>query len=175
MKASRLLMSSGAALLAVAVLRLAPLRSASAQESDLWSSQASTDSDVTPDAEVTPDATPITVTGEWQGTINDNLRGSGTITADFTQKKAKVAGSWNTFGDLGTLLGTVTNHSAKIVFTFVPKKPYIHCRFTLKSTSASDSAIIGTYKFTACGPLTKVENGTINISPVAATADAGQQ
>jgi hypothetical protein len=176
MKVPGLIAFISAAFLMIASMCVASPRLARAQESDLWESEGSTASDITSDSDVTPDtkAPLITVSGQWAGTIDDNLRGSGAITADFNQKKAKLAGTWTAFGDIGTLLGTVTSDSSKITFTFVPKKPYIHCRFTLKSTSASDSAIVGTYKFAACGPLTKEETGTINISP-APPPDAGQQ
>jgi hypothetical protein len=122
--------------------------------------EAGANTEVAPDVEA-----PITVTGQWAGTISDNLRVDGSFNADFTQKNEKLTGTWDAFGDFGNVVGTVTSHSARITFIFFPKKPYIHCRFTLTSTSASDSEIIGTYKFAACGPLTRKEHGTIDIGP----------
>jgi hypothetical protein len=143
-------------------------QSAVTQASDVWGNQGAvddnSDAQSAPDTEVSPDvAAPITVTRA--GSISDNLRGDGSFNANFTQKKGKLTGTWDAFGDFGNVVGTVTSKSAKITFIFFPKKPYIHCRFTLTSKSASDSEIIGTYKFAECGPLTKKEHGTIDISP----------
>jgi hypothetical protein len=170
MKVLRLIVFTSVAFFALATMCVTWPSSASAQDSDLWENQIPQDSAVSSDADVAPDvkAPPITVTGQWQGTINDNLRGSGTISATFTQNKSKLTGSWAAFGDFGTVTGTVTRNSAKITFTFFPKKPFIHCRFFLKSTSASDTEIIGAYKFAACGPLTRKEFGTIDITPLPA-------
>jgi hypothetical protein len=181
MKVSRLIMFGSAAMFAVSttwIVSPSPARaqesdqSAVSQASDVWGNQGavdssdSSDAQSAPDAEVSPDvAVPITVTGPWAGSISDNLRGDGSFNADFTQKKGKLTGTWDAFGDFGNVVGTVTSRSAKITFIFFPKKPYIHCRFTLTSKSASDTEIIGTYKFAECGPLTKKEHGTIDISP----------
>jgi len=147
-------------------------QSVAAQASDVWGNQEpaassdTTDAAESTDAEVAPDIkAPITVSGQWTGGISDNLRGDGSISADFVQKKGKLTGTWDAFGDFGNIVGTVNSKSAKITFIFFPKKPFIHCRFTLTSTSASDTEITGTYKFTACGPLTRKEHGTIDISP----------
>jgi len=181
MKLPRLFVFGSAAIFAVASTCAISRPSASAQEpdpstvaqaSDIWGSQGPADTSDGSDAATTPDAgtdpdvnPPLTVTGAWAGGISDNLRGTGSFHAIFTQKGAKLTGSWYALGDFGTVVGTVTSHSAKITFIFFPKKPYIHCRFTLTSTSASDSDITGPYKFAACGSLTKIERGSIDISP----------
>jgi hypothetical protein len=183
MKLSRVFLFGSAAMFAAATSCLISIPSAHAQDSDqsavaqasdVWGSQGpddttdGSDAAATPDTEVAPDVKPpLTVSGDWEGTISDNLRGDGSFNADFTQKNAKLTGTWSAFGDFGNVVGTVTSHSAKITFIFFPKKPYIHCRFTLTSTSASDSEIIGKYKFAECGPLTKKEHGTIDLSPAA--------
>jgi len=181
MKLLRLFVCGSAAVFAVASMSVISAPSARAQESDqsavarasdVWGSQGPADTSdgsdaaATPDTGVAPDVKPpLTVTGDWEGSISDNLRGTGSFNANFTQKGAKLTGAWESFGDFGSIVGTVTSHSAKITFIFVPKKPYIHCRFTLTSTSASDSEIFGKYRFAECGPLTDKEHGTINISP----------
>jgi hypothetical protein len=176
MKVLRLIAITSAALFAFITADAARPHSAKAQESelsaatqaaDIWGDQSSTGSIQGSDIE-SPDAKPplLSITGNWQGSISDNLRGNGAISADFTQNKAKLTGTWNAFGDFGNVVGKVTSHSAKITFVFFPKRPFIHCRFTLTSTSASDTEIIGNYKFTACGPLTRKEHGTIDITPI---------
>jgi hypothetical protein len=181
MKLSRLMMFGSAVMFAVSTTWIVPPSPASAQESDPSAvSQASdvgeargpsdssdsSGAQASPDTEVAPEfAAPITVTGQWAGGISDNLRGDGSFNADFIQKKGKLTGTWDAFGDFGNVVGTVNGKSARITFIFFPKRPFIHCRFTFTSTSASDSEITGTYKFSACGPLTRKEHGTIDISP----------
>jgi hypothetical protein len=180
MRLSRLVMIGSVALFAVATTCISSLpasaqdsdQSAATQASNVWGNQEpaassdTTDAAESTDMEVAPDIkAPITVSGQWTGSISDNLRGDGSISADFAQKKGKLTGTWDAFGDFGNIVGTVNSKSAKITFIFFPKKPFIHCRFTLTSTSASDTEITGTYRFTACGPLTRKEHGTIDISP----------
>jgi len=184
MKLTRRVVFASAAIFAATTWIVSPL-STSAQESDqstgaqapdVWGNQELPDSAAGSGTEVNPDDStpdsnpPLTVTGQWVGNITDNPAGDSSFTATFTQKKGKLTGAWET-GNLngitysGDLVGTVTSHSAKITFIMYPDKSYPHCHFILTSTSASDSEIIGTYKFAGCDKASKKEHGTIDISP----------
>jgi hypothetical protein len=179
MKLTRRVVFASAAIFAATTCVVSPLstsaqesdQSTGAQTSDVWGNQGLPDSAADSDTEVNPDDStpdsnpPLTVTGDWVGNVADNMTGDSSFTATFTQKKGKLMGTWDTFQFSGTLVGSVTSHSAKITFTFYPEKPYPHCHFILTSTSASDSEIMGTYKFAECDKASKKEHGTIDISP----------
>jgi hypothetical protein len=112
---------------------------------------------------------PLTISGMWSGTIDDNLAGDGTLDVDFTEApNGDLTGDWSFQFDAGTDYGTIkgkaTSDGVAISFIFVPKKPYVHCKFSIK-TKASDTEISAPYHFTACGSLTKTEHGTLSISP----------
>src|SRR5271170_6286952 len=179
MKLTRRLVFASAAIFAATTCIVSPLstraqesdKSAGARASDVWGNQGLPDSDAGSDTEANPDDStpdsnpPLTVTGDWVGNISDNMTGDSSFTATFTQKKAKLMGMWEAFKFYGTLVGSVTSQSAKISFIFYPEKPYIHCHFIFTSTLASDSEIMGTYKFAECDKASKKEHGTIDISP----------
>jgi len=141
---------------------------AHAQDSSIFGGQQS-DQD---DTAASPDAKkpPLTVSGSWSGTIDDNLAGSGTLDVDFTEApNGALTGDWSfAFSqgtDFGTIKGKATNKDVAISFIFVPKAPFIHCKFSMSDAHATDTNISGKYHFTACGPLTKKEHGHLMIAP----------
>ena len=141
---------------------------ARAQDSSVFGSQQPSQSD----AEASPDAKkpPLTVSGTWTGTLEDNLAGPGTLDVDFTEApNGQLSGSWSfafsSGTDFGTIVGKATSNKVAIQFIFIPKAPYVHCKFSMTDAHASDTDIAGKYHFTACGPHTHDEHGTLQIGP----------
>ena len=167
MKISRFVLILGAvALFSVSTLAFA-ISGAHAQDQDgsIFSGQQD-DSSVSPDKKKPP----LNISGDWSGSLDDNLAGEGILDAEFTEtSNGTLGGTWSfTFGsgtDFGTIKGKATSDKVSITFVFAPKPPFIHCRFSVSDKHASDSDISGNYKFTACGPLTKHERGSLDISP----------
>ncbi|MHB8382098.1 MAG: hypothetical protein ACYDC3_07130 [Candidatus Binataceae bacterium] len=113
---------------------------------------------------------PLTVTGAWSGTLDDNLAGPGTLDVNFTQApNGQLSGSWSfafsSGTDFGTVVGKASSSKVAIQFIFAKKPPYIHCKFSVADIHATDTDIAGNYHFTACGPHTRDERGTLSISP----------
>jgi hypothetical protein len=110
----------------------------------------------------------LSIAGGWSGTINDSLGGPGTFTAEFSQTKNKVGGTWSAvFKDLtnnGSITGTVTTDSATIDLDR-PLTGFPHCHSVLRAKPASDTSISGPYTVSSCGKLFKGEHGTISITP----------
>jgi hypothetical protein len=110
----------------------------------------------------------LNVAGSWSGTIDDSLGGTGTFTAEFSQTKNKVGGTWSAvFKDLtnnGSISGTVTTDSATIDLDH-PLTGFPHCHSVLRAKPASDTSISGPYTVSSCGKLFKGEHGTISITP----------
>lgn len=141
---------------------------AHAQDSSIFDGQQSAQGDTA----TSPDTKkpPLTISGPWSGTIDDNLAGTGTLDVDFTEaSNGTLTGDWSfEFSegtDFGTIKGKATSDKVAISFIFAKKPPYIHCKFSVADKHATDTDISGPYRFTACGPLTKKEHGTLNISP----------
>jgi hypothetical protein len=141
---------------------------AHAQDSSIFDGQqpAQGDTATSPDKKKPP----LTISGPWSGTIDDNLAGSGTLDVDFTEAtNGTLSGDWSFHfsagTDFGTIQGKATSDKVAISFIFAKKPPYIHCKFSIATAHASDTDISSPYRFTACGPLTKKEHGTLNISP----------
>ncbi|MFZ2060036.1 MAG: hypothetical protein WAU82_03420 [Candidatus Binatus sp.] len=141
---------------------------AQAQDGSIFGGQQSDQGETA----TSPDAKkpPLTVSGSWTGTIDDNLAGSGTLDVDFTEApNGALTGDWSFMfsegTDFGTITGKATSKKVAISFIFVPKAPYIHCKFSMSDAHATDTDISGHYHFTACGPLTKKEHGTLMIAP----------
>jgi len=165
MRISRVFPILGAVVLFSATTLAFTISGAHAQDGSIFGGQQD-DSSISPDKK-TP---PLTITGPWSGSLDDNLAGPGTLNADFTETtNGTLGGTWSfTFSagtDFGTIKGKATSDKVDITFVFAPKKPYVHCRFSIETSDASDSAISGNYKFAACGPLTKHEEGSLDISP----------
>jgi hypothetical protein len=168
MKALRLFSLIGSALLLSGTALAVSSSYARAQDGSVFDSQQPSQSDI----DTSPDAKkpPLTISGAWSGTLEDNLAGEGTLNADFTEApNGQLSGNWSfTFEsgtDTGTIVGKATATKVKIAFVFTPKAPYIHCKFSVTDAHASDTDIAGKYHFTACGPLTHKEHGTLEISP----------
>ena len=141
---------------------------AHAQDSSIFGVQQSDKGDTA----TSPDAKkpPLTVSGSWTGSIDDNLAGSGNLAVDFTEApNGSLTGDWSfEFAqgvDFGTIEGKATSKGVAISFIFTPKAPFIHCKFSMADAHATDTNISGHYHFTACGPLTKKEHGTLMIGP----------
>jgi len=129
------------------------------------------DSESVPDAKKPPPPPPLQIAGTWDGTIQDSVKGPGTINLTFTEKNSKtkgtLKGTWmvnfpNTapFGevnDFGTITGSVVGNAVAI--TLVPAKgDDIGCKNIIHSTEATVEAISAS--FVACG-----HTGTIAIEP----------
>ena len=113
---------------------------------------------------------PLVISGSWSGTLDDNLAGEGNLDVDFTEApNGTLTGDWSfefsSGTDFGTIKGKATSDKVAISFIFAPKRPFVHCKFSIATTDASDTGISAPYHFTACGPLTKRERGTLMISP----------
>ncbi|HEY6299562.1 MAG TPA: hypothetical protein VIW95_07950 [Candidatus Binatus sp.] len=141
---------------------------ARAQDSSIFGGQQSDQGETA----TSPDAKkpPLTVSGSWSGTIDDNLAGAGTLDVDFTEAPSgALTGDWSfAFSqgtDFGTIEGKATSKGVAISFIFVPKPPFIHCKFSMADAHATDTDISGRYHFTVCGSLTKKEHGTLMIAP----------
>jgi hypothetical protein len=141
---------------------------AHAQDSSIFGGQQSGQGETA----TSPDAKkpPLTVSGSWSGSIDDNLAGSGTLDVDFTEaSNGALTGDWSfTFSegtDFGTIKGKATSKGVAISFIFAPKAPFVHCKFSMSDAHATDTDISGHYHFTACGPLTKKEHGNLMIGP----------
>ena len=165
MKISRIASILGAVVLFSATTLVFTVSGAQAQDGSIFGGQQD-DSSISPDKK----SPPLTITGEWSGSLDDNLAGPGTLDADFTEtSNGTLGGTWSfAFSegtDFGTIKGKATSDKVDITFVFAKKKPYVHCRFSIKTSDASDSEISGNYKLSACGPLTKHENGSLEISP----------
>jgi hypothetical protein len=135
------------------------------QDGSIFSGQQD-DSSVSPDKKKPP----LNISGDWSGTIEDNLAGEGILDAEFTEtSNGTLGGTWTFMFDEGTDFGTIkgkaTSDKVSITFVFAPKAPFVHCRFAVSDKHASDTDIRGNYKFTACGPLTKHEHGSLDMSP----------
>jgi hypothetical protein len=168
MKISQFIPLLGAALLFGATTLAFTTSPAHAQDSSIFGGQQSDQGETA----TSPDAKkpPLTISGPWTGSIDDNLAGSGTLNVDFTEaSNGALTGDWSfTFSagtDFGTIQGKATSKKVAITFVFAPKAPFIHCRFSVTDAKATDTEISGKYHFTACGPLTKKEHGTLSISP----------
>ncbi len=164
MKISRFAPILGAAVLFSATALAFNVSSSRAQDSSIFSGQQ--DSSISPDKKKPP----LNISGDWSGTIEDNLAGEGTLDAEFTEtSNGTLGGTWTFMFDAGTDFGTIKGKASSdkvdITFVFAPKAPFIHCRFSVSDKNASDSDISGNYKFKACGPLTKHEHGSLEISP----------
>jgi hypothetical protein len=141
---------------------------AHAQDSSIFSGQQSDQGETA----TSPDKKkpPLTVSGSWSGSIDDNLAGSGTLDVDFTEApNGALTGDWSfAFSegtDFGTIKGKATSKEVAISFVFAPKAPFLHCKFSMTDAHATDTNISGHYHFTACGPLDKKEHGTLMIGP----------
>jgi hypothetical protein len=117
-----------------------------------------------------PDAV-IDVTGNWSGSVDDSVEGEGTLTLSLVQagRDLKSGSGWTvTFNNSTTspeFVGGMANGSKvteksqiilKLVSASFDKKS---CRVVLKSTSASDAEIEGTYKYVNCGKQFKGNKG----------------
>jgi hypothetical protein len=141
---------------------------AHAQDSSVFESQKSAQGDTAtlPDKKKPP----LTISGPWSGPLDDNLAGAGTLNVDFTEApNGTLSGDWSfefsSGTDFGTIQGKATSNKVAISFIFAPKPPYVHCKFSIAIKNASDTEISAPYHFTACGPHTKDEHGTLMISP----------
>jgi len=140
---------------------------AHAQDSSIFGSQQSDQGETA----TSPDTKkpPLTISGPWSGTLDDNLAGAGTLDVDFTEaSNGTLSGDWSfkfsSGTDFGTIKGKATSNKVAISFVFAKKPPYVHCKFSI-ATGASDTEISAPYHFTACGPHTKDEHGTLMMSP----------
>lgn len=155
----------GAVVVLSATLALTTSR-AYAQDNSVFGSQQLRDTETSPDKKNPP----LVISGPWSGPLDDNLAGEGTLDVDFTEApNGTLSGDWSfEFAegtDFGTIKGKATSDKVAISFIFTPKKPYTHCKFSIATTDASDTEISAPYHFTACGPHTKDEHGTLMISP----------
>lgn len=99
------------------------------------------------------------------------MAGPGTLDAQFTEApNGTLSGDWqfafSSGTDTGTILGKATSKKVAINFIFTPKAPFVHCKYSMKDAHASDTEISGNYHFTACGPHTHDEHGSLQISPI---------
>ncbi len=153
----------------IAVAATAALMGANAYAQSGW---ATSGSDTEAGAKKPPPPPPLQIAGSWNGTIQDNIKGPGTINLTFTEKvgkkKATLKGTWMVsfpdtapFGvvnDFGTVTGSVVGSAVAV--TLVPKKgDHIGtCRNMVHSVGATQEMISAT--FSACG-----HTGTIDIQP----------
>ena len=168
MKVSRFFSTIGTIVLLSGSALALTTSNARAQDTGVFGSQQPSQSDI----DTSPDAKkpPLTVTGAWSGTLEDNLAGPGTLDVDFTEApNGQLSGNWSfAFSEgtnFGTIVGKATTKKIVIQFIFAPKAPYVHCKFSMTDAHASDTDIAGKYHFTACGPHTHDEHGTLEISP----------
>ncbi len=152
MKALRLFSLIGTVLLLSGAALTLTSSYARAQDGSVFDSQQQSQSDIgtSPDAKKPP----LTVSGAWSGTLEDNLAGAGTLNVDFTEApNGQLSGNWSfTFEsgtDTGTIVGKATATKVKIAFVFTPKAPFIHCKFSVSDAHATDTEIAGNYHFTA--------------------------
>lgn len=110
-----------------------------------------------------PPPPPLQIAGSWNGTIQDNIKGPGTINLTFTEKigktKATLKGTWmisfpdtaplGAVNDFGTVTGSVVGSA--VALTLVPKKGDAigNCRNMVHSVEATEDMISAT--FSACG------------------------
>jgi|SRR5271154_1387693 len=140
---------------------------AHAQDGSIFGGQQQGDTETSPDKKKPP----LTITGEWTGSIDDNLAGDGTLDVDFTETpNGTLSGEWSfafeAGTDYGTIKGKASSDKVKITFVFVKKKPYTHCRFSIDTSNVTDAGMSNIpYKFAACGPHTKDEHGTLSLAP----------
>jgi hypothetical protein len=140
---------------------------ARAQDTGVFGSQQPSQNDI----DTSPDAKkpPLTITGAWTGTLEDNRKGGGTLDVDFTEAPdGQLSGTWEFITstvNTGTIVGIATSKKVAIQLIFTPKEPFIHCKFSMSDAHASETNIAGKYHFTACGPHTHDEHGTLEISP----------
>lgn len=119
-----------------------------------------------------PPAPPISIVGSWVGTIQDNIKGPGTISLTLAEKvakaKATLTGTWTVsfpdtaprggVNDFGTVKGSVVGSTVTVAL--VPKKGDAigSCKNMIKSTEATLEKISAT--FGGCG-----HSGTIILQP----------
>ena len=119
-----------------------------------------------------PPPPPISIAGSWVGTIQDNIKGPGTVSLTFTEKvaktKATLAGTWTVsfpdtapmgaVNDFGTIKGSVVGNDINVAL--VPKNGDAigKCKNLIRSTEATTQSISAT--FGGCG-----HTGTIEIQP----------
>jgi hypothetical protein len=168
MRSSQFIPLLGAAFLFSVTTLALTTSPAHAQDSSIFGGQQpdQSESAASPDKKKPP----LTISGSWSGSLEDNLAGPGTLDADFTEApNGDLTGEWSfEFSegtDFGTIKGKATSSKVSITFVFAPKAPYLHCRFSVTDGKATDTNIAGKYHFTACGPLTKKEHGTLSIGP----------
>jgi plastocyanin len=129
------------------------------------------DTESVPDAKKPPPPPPLQISGSWDGTIQDNIKGPGTISLTLTEKigkaKATLKGTWmvsfpstapfGTVNDFGTVTGSVVG--SVVAITLVPAKgDDVGCRNILHSDEATQQMISAT--FASCG-----HTGTVDIQP----------
>ena len=119
-----------------------------------------------------PPPPPLSIAGSWVGTIQDNIKGPGTVSLTFAEKLAKtkgtLTGTWQisfpdtaprgAVNDFGTVKGTVVGSA--VSFALVPKKGDAigTCKNMFHSTEATLQGISAS--FGGCG-----HTGTISIQP----------
>jgi len=138
---------------------------AQAQDASVFSGQQD-DSKTSPDAKKPP----LNIAGPWSGSLEDNLAGEGIIGVEFTETSNGILGGTWTFTfdegvDFGTITGKAGSDSVDVTFVFAPKAPFLKCRFTAIDDKHVSTEISGNYHFKSCGPLTKKEHGSLQISP----------
>jgi len=99
--------------------------------------------------------------GNWVGTINDSIAGSGTMTAAMAQSGSNLVGTWQaTFAagsNGGNLIGVIQGN--QVVLQMNPSDPTT-CPFEAVATR-SGSTLSGTYAAFNC---TAVITGTVSMT-----------
>ena len=118
-----------------------------------------------------PDALPISVAGQWQGTISDDKLGAADFTITFSQKRRKLKGGWTAdFNSepefLGDFRGLAT--SERVNFHLLSGQfDRKSCRLIFRSVTANGGQIQGDYKWVDCGKQFRGDKGgSIDITPV---------
>lgn len=169
MKAPRLLFLIGTiALLSGTALALATSY-ARAEDSSIFDSQQMSPDDLDTPQEKNPHPHPLDMTGEWSGTLNDPIMGAGTLDIGVDETRSgRLSGEWtlsfSNVVDIGTIVGRATPNRVAMKFIFEKKAPFIHCRFSIDTKDlVDDSELTANFHFTACGPHTHEERGTLEL------------
>ena len=167
--------SLASALLGAGVWVLAIAGPASVAPVHAQTAAATPDASATDDSTAdvsTPDALILNLNGQWEGTMIDNVLGSGDVSINILQNQKnhkKFTLSWSvTFPSIsyqGQGDGKATSKKVSFDLTsgsFTDKR----CKAEFKSTSADGGSIQGNYKWVNCGKQfgdSKDKGGTISI------------
>lgn len=105
------------------------------------------------------------VTGNWQGTVQDSLFGSGQMSFQVIQSGSSVAGKWSmTFSNppndgAGSVSGSTSGSSVQM--TFAPASPNPCTTYVTGSVTSNGGQMTGTYNNGSCP---NQETGTFSVS-----------